>query len=62
MIKELPIFVKTTLPYGRFVVRALLRPQVISPRLLSPLFRERGVLYLKRACFGLWLKQRGYYN
>ena len=28
------------------------------PAYLAP-FLERRILYLKRACFGLWLKERG---
>ena len=31
----------------------------ISPRLLRPPILERAILYLKLACFGLWLKEWG---
>jgi len=31
-------------------------------QVISPLILERGILYLKRACFGLWLIERGILN
>ena len=27
-------------------------------QVISPLIPEQGILYLKRACFGLWFKER----
>ena len=50
-----------TIDFSAFDGLALFsRLQVISPpSLISPPILKRGILYLKRACLGLWLKEWG---